>query len=112
MESQELRNTILNIIEESLAAQLRAIRRLQDRRPAEPPTEKSMSQLDMVYDILQKAGKELHITEILSRIQSVYGVQLDRESLVSALTKKVHRQDRFVRSGKNIFSTRREGEKK
>ena len=111
MEIPDLRNIILEITEQSLSAQLKAIRRLQERPPMESPTEKSMSQLDMVYDILKKAGKELHVTEILSRIQSVYGVQLDRESIVSALTKKVHRQDRFVRSGKNIFSIREEEEK-
>ena len=111
MEPQDLRHIILDVYEESLAAQLKAVRRLQDRPSAEPPSEKSMSQLDMVYDILIKSGKELHITEILSRIQSVYGIQLDRESIVSALTKKVHRQDRFVRSGKNIFSIRQEGKK-
>lgn len=111
MEPHELRRVILDTIEKSLAAQLKAIRRLQNPPPAEPVAEKSMSQLDMVYNILKAAGKELHITEILSRIQSVYGLQLDRESIVSALTKKVHRQDRFIRSGKNIFSIRKQREK-
>ena len=111
MDSQDLRHIILEITEESLAAQLRAVRRLQDQSPSEPRPEKSMSQLDMVYNILNKSGKALHVTEILSRVESVYGIQLDRESIVSALTKKVHRQDRFVRSGKNTFSIRKEGEK-
>ena len=111
MNPQDIRNVLLEITEESLAAQLRAVRRLQDQSPAETRSEKSMSQLDMVYNILNKSREALHITEILSRVESVYGIQLDRESIVSALTKKVHRQDRFVRSGKNIFSLRKEGEK-
>ncbi|MFZ0964856.1 MAG: hypothetical protein WAO35_28700 [Terriglobia bacterium] len=62
----------------------------------------------MAYDILQKARSPLHIAEILARIQATYGVAVDRESLVSSLTKKVARGDRFLRSGKNTFAIRGE----
>lgn len=101
----ELRDSILDIFESSLEAQLRAVRRL--RRPDEdgPAQQKrsGLSQVDMAYDILRKARAPLHVNEILSRIQVSYKVPVDRESLVSSLTKKVARGDRFVRTAKNTF---------
>jgi hypothetical protein len=57
----------------------------------------------MAYDILRKARAPLHVNEILSRIQVSFKVPVDRESLVSSLTKKVARGDRFVRTAKNTF---------
>jgi hypothetical protein len=60
----------------------------------------------MAYDVLKKARAPLHISAILERIQSSFGVSIDRESLVSSLTKKVARQDRFVRPEKNTFALR------
>ncbi len=106
----DLKDSILGIIEASLDAQLRAVRRLR-RGPSEPaarPSRSRRSQVDMAYDILQKARSPLHIAEILARIQATYGVAVDRESLVSSLTKKVARGDRFLRSGKNTFAIRGE----
>jgi hypothetical protein len=46
----------------------------------------------------------LHVSDILERIQTQYSVAVDRESLVSSLTKKVARGDRFLRPEKNTFS--------
>ena len=42
-------------------------------------------------------------TELLERIHASFGVRVDRESLVSSLTKKVARGDRFVRTASNTF---------
>jgi DNA-directed RNA polymerase delta subunit len=67
-----------------------------------------MSQVDMAYDILKKARAPLHISEVLARIQATFHLTVDRESLVSSLTKKVARGDRFLRTGKNTFSLRPE----
>lgn len=50
----------------------------------------------------------MHISDILDRIQAQFGVTVDRESLVSSLTKKVARGDRFLRPEKNTFSLRPE----
>jgi hypothetical protein len=36
-------------------------------------------------------------------VQQIHGVGLDRESIVSSLTKKVHRRDRFCRTAPNTF---------
>jgi hypothetical protein len=62
----------------------------------------------MAYDILKKARAPLHISDILGRIHTQFGVAVDRESLVSSLTRKVVRNDRFARPEKNTFSLRPE----
>jgi DNA-directed RNA polymerase delta subunit len=62
----------------------------------------------MAYDVLKKAGAPLHISELLARIQASFGLPVDRESLVSSLSKKVARRDRFLRTGKNTFALRAE----
>jgi hypothetical protein len=106
----DLKDSILSIFEASLDAQLRAVRRLRGGSPAtapKPPRE-GLSQVDMAFDILKKARAPLHVSEILARIQSTFHRTVDRESLVSSLTKKVARGDRFLRTGKNTFGLRPE----
>jgi len=49
-----------------------------------------------------------NISELLARIHSTFHLAVDRESLVSSLTKKVARGDRFLRTGKNTFGLRPE----
>ncbi len=56
----------------------------------------------------RRPAPPLHVSLILERIQSNFGVTVDRESLVSSLTKKVARGDRFLRPQKNTFSLRPE----
>lgn len=106
-----IKDFVLEAIEASLDAQLRAIRQLRKKsRPdgeARQHRNKSMSQMDMAYNILLEAGAPIHVTELLRRIESAYGVAIDRESLVSALVKRVLRQDRFARTDKNTFTVRR-----
>ena len=104
------RDIILSAFEASLEAQLRAIRRLRQGPPegAAVRPEKGLSQVDMAYDILKKARTPLHISELLARLHSAFHVTVDRESLVSSLTKKVARGDRFLRTAKNTFALRPE----
>jgi hypothetical protein len=105
----DLKDLILSLFEASLEAQLRAIRRLrQGDAPTQPHPRKRLSQVDMAFDILKKARSPLHVSELLARIHSAFGVAIDRESLVSSLTKKVARQDRFLRTEKNTFALRPE----
>jgi len=110
MEKDEIREVILEVVENGLEAQLRAVRRL--RQPAAAPDrsrpEKSMSQTEMAYDILKKPRRPLHIGEIIERAGKLHGARLDRESLVSALVKRVARGDRFVRPAPNTFALRPE----
>lgn len=104
--NNETKDLILGFFEASLEAQLRAVRRLRQGEPSavEPPRRRGRSQVDMAFDVLTKTRSPLHVSVILERIQTQFGVTVDRESLVSSLTKKVARGDRFSRPGKNTFS--------
>ena len=109
--SDDLRDVVLSAIEESLDAQLRAVRRLRKGQVPEagPMRKARLSQVDMAYDLLKKARTPLHISVLLERIHTAFGVRVDRESLVSSLTKKVARSDRFLRTAPNTFGLRPEG---
>ena len=105
----DFRDDLIEVFEVVSKAQLQALRRLH--RSASPPLasetakpRKSRSQIDMAYDILQSAGRPLHVSEITSLVARRYQVALDRESIVSALSKRVARRDRFARTGPNTFS--------
>ena len=104
--NDETKDLILGAFEASLEAQLRAVRRLRQGEPSavKPRRRKGLSQVDMAFDILKKARSPLHVSVILERIQAQFGITVDRESLVSSLTKKVARGDRFLRPEKNTFS--------
>jgi hypothetical protein len=114
--STDVRETILSVFEQSLLAQLTAVRRLKAGKslPTEPngPAKRGRrrsgrSQFDLAYDILAKAGSPLHISALLQQIQSTFGVKVDSESLVSALSKRVARKDRFDRTQPNTFTLRK-----
>jgi hypothetical protein len=107
---KDLRDTLLEVIESSLDAQLRAVRRLRTSPPGASPAarsgrgvKKGMSQTDLAYDILSN-GQPLHINELLAAIKQRFKTEVDRESLVSAISKRVVRGDRFRRAGKNTFT--------
>ena len=99
---------VLNAFEIALEAQLHAIRRARSKGVAEPIRAKSTSQIDMVQDVLRRAGKPLHISEILDRVEKLHGRRLDRESVVSSLVKKIARGERFMRTDKNVFTLKGE----
>jgi hypothetical protein len=95
----------LSFYESLLSAQLRVIRQLKSPRPKKNKArdEKSMSNMDMALDILRRAQKPLHVSDIIAQVKTRFGVDLDRESLVSALVKKVHRQQGISRTDRNTF---------
>ena len=107
-DKRDLRDILLQVIESSLEAQLRVVRRLRSGAPETDasPRRKGMSNVDIAEDILRRAGKALHVNEIIERAQRSHSVNIDRESLVSALSKKIERGDRFERTGPNIFALR------
>ena len=106
----DLKDSILSIFEAYLDAKLRAVRRLRSGppQPASGRRRQGLLQVDMAYDILKKVGTPLHISDLLARIRSTFHVQVDRESLVSSLTKKVAPGDRFTRTGENTLGLRPE----
>ena len=97
---------LLDLYESILSSQLRTVRQLKNRksRMIKPPKREGMSKIDMAIDILQKARKPLHISEILAQVKAKHGLSLDRESLVSALVKKMHRNQGVTRTAPNTFA--------
>lgn len=104
MEKDEIRNTILDVIIEVVEAQAKAIRRLRRTSEKKVVDQKSMSQIEMVHDILLKARRPLHIADIIEQVNQIHGIRLDRESIVSAISKKVSKEDRFIRTDRNTFA--------
>lgn len=107
--ANDIREDLIDILEAVSKAQLNTLRRLRRSTAKAPSLEgakrtKSMSHVDMVYNILQSAGRPLHISEIMNLVAKRHAVKLDRESIVSALAKRVARKDRFVRTGPNTFA--------
>jgi hypothetical protein len=92
--------------ESLLKAQLKTIR--QFLRQREEPRFKnrgtSRSQMSIVYDVLLSANQPLHVSEIIARAKQAFHVTLDRESLVSAIIKKVKSGRMFKRVGPNTFA--------
>lgn len=99
----EIRDAVLSTVEQCLDAQLRAIRRLRTTPATSRKKTVGRSQVDIIEAVLRASGQPLHINEIIERARGKLKVDLDRESVVSALTKKVVRGDRFVRTGPNEF---------
>ena len=110
------RDDLIDVLEAVSKAQVDTLRRLrrsaqQKAAPSGAEKVKSMSQVDMAYDILRSAGRPLHITEIMTLVAKRHGITLDRESIVSALAKRVARKDRFARTAPNTFSVLSEKER-
>src|SRR5512139_3450735 len=101
----------LSFHESLFSAQLRAVRQLKSpkAKKAKRTEDKGMSNMDMAIDILRRAQRPLHISEIIAQVKTKHGVTLDRESLVSALVKKVHRRQGLSRTAPNTFQIETEG---
>ena len=99
------KDDLIDVLETSALAQLRALRALRrfERRKTSPSEPKRKSNMDIIYDILISAKQPLHVNDIIQRAKQDYHRQLHRESLVSALTKKVLDQNTFVRTAPNTF---------
>jgi hypothetical protein len=103
------RDDLLETLEVITIAQLRAIRRLRlspkgRRKAAGTDASRRVSSMEMVYDILKSEGRPVHISAILAAIKKRFAVELDRESVVSAITKRIARHDRFMRTAPNTFA--------
>ncbi len=98
---------ILSFYEALTRAQLNVIKQFRKRLGLEPlktTKEKRMSQMDIVYDILTRAASPLHVDEIIERANAQFGRSLDKESVVSALAKRIKRHDRFIKTGPNTYA--------
>jgi DNA-directed RNA polymerase delta subunit len=65
---------------------------------------KRTSKIEIARNVLNDAGKPLHVTEIVQLAKKTYDVQLDRDSIVSAILKKVKADKTFIRTAPNTFA--------
>ena len=95
-----------NLQESLLKSQLKVIRQFlkEGQQPKFRPRGKGMSQMSIIYDVLLAAQEPLHVTEIIERAKKDFNVDLDRDSIVSAITKKVKNQKMFKRVKANTFT--------
>lgn len=96
----------LEIKRELLQSQLRVLHRYQHQRKRGPQGQslKRTSNLTIVEDILQDSGQALHISKIIQIAKKDYGVNLERDSIVSAVIKKINAGKIFVRVAPNTFA--------
>ena len=91
----------LKIKHKLLDAQIKIIRELQQQ--FSPVKVKRKTQVEMIFDILNDAGIPLHIKEIISLVKKKYDVELDRETIVSAIAKKIDKGILFKRIAPNTY---------
>jgi len=89
---------------ELLQSQLKTIRRYQQQNPQCKKHQKRTSKLNVVEDILLSADQPLHIAKIIEIAKNDYNVALQRDSIVSAIVKKIREGERFVRVAPNTFA--------
>ena len=99
------KDELLEILENTALAQLRALRALRrsEHRRGSPAEPKGKSNMQILHDILLAAKGPLHINDLIQRAKKDFHRQLHRESLVSALTKKVLDRNTFTRTAPNTF---------
>ena len=73
----------------------------QDDVPA-----KRTSNISLVENVLKNAGTPLHVNDIIDAVKKEFDVDLERDSLSSALTKYDHKEKRFIRVAPNTFGLR------
>ncbi|MEA1991870.1 MAG: hypothetical protein U9N58_06710 [Thermodesulfobacteriota bacterium] len=94
----------LEIQRELLQAQLRVVYRHQRKILPRGQQLKRTSNLTIVEDILQNSEEPLHISKIIQIAQKDYNVNLERDSIVSALIKKINAGKMFLRVAPNTFA--------
>ena len=99
-------NDFLEIKKELLHAQLKVIYRHQQKSPSNKKIKRA-SNLIIVEDILQNSGQPLHISKIIEIAQKDYNLALERDSIVSALIKKINAGKIFIRVAPNTFGLKK-----
>ena len=83
-------------------SKLKIINRFQ--KAVEPKSTKRTSKIDIAENVLRIAGRPLHVSEIISLADRDFQVTLDRDSIVSAILKKVSAGKSFMRTAPNTFA--------
>lgn len=107
MEIESSEKIVLTVLESMLKSGLRSVREqlsLIGGAERKKSRKERKSNTKLVADILRNAGHPMHIDEIIRLSRETMGVELHRESIVSALTKKLLEGRVFSRTGRNEFA--------
>ena len=98
---------ILEFYKELLQSQLKVVYRYQRQSPQLTKKLKRTSNLDIVEDILAASNQPLHISKIIEIAKNDYNLTLERDSIVSAIIKKIRSGVRFERIAPNTFTLKK-----
>ncbi len=68
------------------------------------PKSNRTSKIEIAKNVLHIAGRPLHVSEIIQLAKRDFEVELDRDSIVSAILKKVKAGKLFIRTSPNTFA--------
>ena len=83
-------------------SKLKIINRFQ--KGLQPNPKKRTSNIEIAKNILRVAGRPMHVSEIIKLAERDFKVTLNRDSIVSAMLKKVNADQTFIRTAPNTFA--------
>lgn len=83
-------------------ATLKVIERFQQLGLRQP--QQRTSNIEIVKNVLNSADRPLHVSDIIRMAEKDYQVQLNRDSIVSAILKKINAGQTFIRTAPNTFA--------
>lgn len=95
-------DSYLQYHKEIAKAKLKVIERYQQQ--GHRRTIKRTSNIDVVQNVLKIAGHPLHVSDIIKMAHDQYQVQLNRDSIVSAILKKINAGQTFIKTAPNTFA--------
>ena len=95
-------NRYLEYQKELTESKLKTIHRFLSKIKQELP--KRTPKVTTVENVLKIAGRPLHISKIIEIAKRDFDVQLERDSIVSILTKKIKAGQTFIRTSPNTFA--------
>jgi predicted RND superfamily exporter protein len=87
---------------EVVQSTLKVIERFQQQERRQP--QERTSNIEIVKNVLNNAGRPLHVSDIIRMAEEQYQVQLNRDSIVSAILKKINAGQTFIRTAPNTFA--------
>ena len=83
-------------------AKLKVIERFQQQERNQP--KKRTSNIEIVENVLSSVDRPLHVSDIIRMAEEEYQVRLNRDSIVSAILKKINAGQAFIRTAPNTFA--------
>jgi len=96
----------LDLIEELAKSTLDVVERFKSGKQPKTSRSKRTYKFEYVESILADAGRPLHVNEIIEIAKKDYKVNISKDSLSSAISKKIRAGSGIVRTAPNTFELR------